>query len=88
MRTEHALADIAAAIGDPARALMLVALLDGRSRSAGELAAAAGVAPQTASTHLARLGAAALIATEKQGGTAITGSPPAKSPRQSKPCSA
>ncbi|MFD1296054.1 ArsR/SmtB family transcription factor [Lysobacter gummosus] len=67
MRTEHALADIAAAIGDPARALMLVALLDGRSRSAGELAAAAGVAPQTASTHLARLGAAALIATEKQG---------------------
>ncbi|MEH6419013.1 ArsR/SmtB family transcription factor [Pseudomonas sp. CGJS7] len=65
--SEHALAEIAAAIGDPARASMLLTLLDGRSRSAGELAAAAGVAPQTASTHLARLSAAALIDTEKQG---------------------
>lgn len=61
------LARIAALIGDPARALMLAALLDGRSRTAGELAQAAGVTPQTASAHLAKLSEAGLLAIEKQG---------------------
>lgn len=61
------LARIAALIGDPARALMLAALLDGRSRSAGELAQAAGITPQTASAHLAKLSEAGLLAIEKQG---------------------
>ncbi|MFW6166275.1 MAG: winged helix-turn-helix domain-containing protein, partial [Ralstonia sp.] len=40
-------------IADPARAAMLTALLDGRALPAGELAHAAGVTAQTASTHLA-----------------------------------
>lgn len=61
------LARIAALIGDPARALMLTALMDGRSRTAGELALAAGVTPQTASAHLARLVDAQLLAIDKQG---------------------
>lgn len=42
-------------MGEPARAAMLVALLDGGSRPASELAAIAGVRPPTASAHLARL---------------------------------
>jgi len=61
------LAETGALIGDPARANMLVALLDGRALTAGELARAAGITPQTASGHLARLTEAGLLALEKQG---------------------
>ena len=61
------LARTAALIGDPARALMLAALMDGRSRTAGELARAGGVTPQTASAHLAKLVGAGLLSIEKQG---------------------
>jgi len=45
-------ARVAAAIGDPTRALMLSRLLDGRCYTATELAAHAGVAASTASQHL------------------------------------
>jgi DNA-binding transcriptional ArsR family regulator len=48
-------AGVAALMGDPARANMLAVLLDGRARTAKELAFAAGVSPQTTSGHLARL---------------------------------
>src|SRR6478752_275061 len=48
-------AQIAAAIGEPARARMLYSLSDGRARTSTELAAIAGVAPSTASVHLQRL---------------------------------
>ena len=61
------IAEIAALVGDPARANMLSALMDGRAMSAGELAHAAHVTPQTASGHLAKLVAARLLADEKQG---------------------
>jgi DNA-binding transcriptional ArsR family regulator len=67
MVTTAALAGTAAAIGDPARANMLAALMDGRALTATELARIAGVAPQTASGHLARLAEAGLILPEKQG---------------------
>lgn len=67
MDAAPSLARIAALIGDPARALMLAALLDGRSRTAGELAQAAGITPQTASAHLTKLSEAGLLAIEKQG---------------------
>ncbi|EYT98429.1 Transcriptional regulator, ArsR family [Pseudomonas aeruginosa PA99] len=67
MNAGTSLARIAALIGDPARALMLAALMDGRSRTAGELAQAAGITPQTASAHLAKLVDAHLLAIEKQG---------------------
>ncbi len=60
-------AEIATAAGDPARAGMLNALMDGRALTASELARVAGITPQTASGHLARLTVAGLIAVEKQG---------------------
>ena len=62
-----ALAEAGALVGDPARACMLTALLDGRALTAGELARVAGVTPQTASGHLARLTQAGLLAQERQG---------------------
>ncbi|MCD5347389.1 helix-turn-helix transcriptional regulator [Agromyces sp. S2-1-8] len=49
------LASPARLMGEPARAAMLVALLDGRALPAGELAAIARVSAPTASAHLARL---------------------------------
>jgi DNA-binding transcriptional ArsR family regulator len=67
MDVAPSLARIAALIGDPARALMLATLMDGRSRSAGELARVGGVTPQTASMHLAKLIGAGMLAIEKQG---------------------
>jgi DNA-binding transcriptional ArsR family regulator len=61
------LAEVAALIGDPARANILVALLDGRALPAGELAAVAGVSPQTASGHLSQLVTARLLSVRNQG---------------------
>ena len=61
------IAGLAALIGDPARANMLSALMAGMPLTAGELAAEAGVTPQTASGHLARLVAAGLLFVEMQG---------------------
>jgi DNA-binding transcriptional ArsR family regulator len=54
-------------IADPARALMLTALLDGRALPAGELAYASGITPQTASSHLAKLLEGGLLAVETEG---------------------
>jgi DNA-binding transcriptional ArsR family regulator len=61
------IAEVAALVGDPARANILVALLGGRALTATELACAAGVSPQTTSGHLSKLSAARLIALMKQG---------------------
>lgn len=61
------LAEIAHLMGDPARASMLHALMDGRALTAKELAWIAGVAPQTASGHLAKLMQGNLIAFAAQG---------------------
>lgn len=57
----------AALIGDPARANMLLALMDGRSLTATELASIAGISSQTASAHLGRLLEGRLLAVERQG---------------------
>lgn len=54
-------------LADPARAMMLMALLDGRALPAGELAYAARVTAQTASSHLAKLLAGGLLALEIEG---------------------
>jgi DNA-binding transcriptional ArsR family regulator len=61
------IAEVAALVGDPARASMLCALLGGRALTATELAHVAGVSPQTTSGHLGKLHAARLIALMKQG---------------------
>ncbi len=63
----NALAEIGSLIGDPGRASMLDALLGGRSLTARELAGHAGITPQTASGHLAKLLEAGLLVMEKQG---------------------
>lgn len=63
----NAVAEIAALIGDAARANILLALMDGRALTAGELAWHAGVSAQTASGHLAKLAEAKVLAVEKQG---------------------
>jgi DNA-binding transcriptional ArsR family regulator len=67
MLSTAAFAGTAALIGDPARANMLAALMDGRALTATELAEVAGISPQTASGHLARLKEAGLLAMERQG---------------------
>ena len=67
MASNARFAEIAALAGDPARAGMLHALLDGRALTASELAHAVGITPQTASGHLARLTAAGLLTVAQQG---------------------
>jgi DNA-binding transcriptional ArsR family regulator len=61
------MAEIAALAGDPARANMLVRLMDGRALTASELAYASYVSAQTASGHLAKLTTSGLLTVEKQG---------------------
>src|SRR2546429_5892359 len=60
-------AEIAALVGAPARARMVSALLDGRALTASELAFAARITPQTASTHLTKLTEAGLLAVVRDG---------------------
>jgi len=67
MASNARFAEIAALAGDPARAGMLHALMDGRALTATELARVAGIAPQTASGHLARMAAGGLLSVDKQG---------------------
>ena len=61
------MAEVAALVGDPARANILCALLGCRALTATELAFAAGVTPQTTSGHLGKLAAARLLVPMKQG---------------------
>jgi DNA-binding transcriptional ArsR family regulator len=61
------IAEIAALVGEPARATMLSALVDGRALTASELAFAARVTPQTASTHLAKLTETGLLSVIREG---------------------
>ncbi|MCL8012304.1 helix-turn-helix transcriptional regulator [Streptomyces sp. AS02] len=61
------LARLAGLIADETRAACLLALLDGRAWTAGELARHAGVAASTLSEHLGKLVAGGLLAEERQG---------------------
>lgn len=67
MRDAPDLAYLAALVGEPARARMLAALLGGIALTATELALEAGIAPSTASAHLARLTRANILALERRG---------------------
>jgi DNA-binding transcriptional ArsR family regulator len=58
---------IAHLLADPARATMLWTLIDGTMRPAGELAYAANISAQSASTHLAKLVEGGFLASEAQG---------------------
>src|SRR5215472_1158834 len=61
------LAEIAGLIGDPSRAQMLSVLMDGRALTSLELSIAAGVTPQTASSHLSKLCGSRLLTVERKG---------------------
>jgi DNA-binding transcriptional ArsR family regulator len=64
---EANIASPAALIGDPGRAAMLQALMDGRAHPAGALAWAAGLTAQAASNHLAKLVDGGLVSVEREG---------------------
>lgn len=64
---ERAVARIAGAIGEPARARMLFCLMDGHARTSTELAIVADVSTSTASAHLNRLKAERLVKVMTQG---------------------
>ena len=67
MSLQPNVASAAFLIADPARAAMLTSLIDGRARPASELAFAAGITAQTASSHLAKLLAGGLLTVETEG---------------------
>lgn len=61
------IAQIGSLVGEPARTAMLMELMDGRALTATELARAAGISPQTGSSHLAQLVDAGLLSVTSQG---------------------
>jgi len=67
MRDGPNITNIAAMIGDHARAEVLTVLMSGMALTATELADAAGVTRQTISAHLAKLQEAGLLSVESQG---------------------
>jgi DNA-binding transcriptional ArsR family regulator len=67
MRDGPNITNIAAMIGDHARAEVLTVLMSGMALTATELADAAGVTRQTISSHLAKLQEAGLLSVESQG---------------------
>jgi DNA-binding transcriptional ArsR family regulator len=64
---DAAVSSIAAAIAEPARARILLCLMDGHARTSTELAVVAGVSPSTTSVHLHRLEKARLVKVVAQG---------------------
>jgi len=65
--SRYRVAELGALLADPVRAGILLALMDGTVRPAGELARIAGVAPSTASGHLKKLVEGELLAVVNQG---------------------
>ena len=67
MKEKHAISSLGYLLADPGRTAMLLALLEGRSLPAGELARAASVSAQSASAHLAKLSRGGLITVQREG---------------------
>lgn len=67
MVTISSMAEVASLVGEPARAAMLQAMMDGRALTAGELAGVANITPQTASAHLNQLCVSGLVSVLQQG---------------------
>lgn len=61
------IARVAALFAEPARSRIVLHLLDGRALPASQLATSAGIAPSTASAHLARLVAEGVLNVEQHG---------------------
>jgi DNA-binding transcriptional ArsR family regulator/DNA-binding PadR family transcriptional regulator len=67
MDEANQLAKLSAQLGDPARAAIVISLMDGSSRPTGELQISANVSPSSASTHLSKLVSARILTVVKQG---------------------
>jgi DNA-binding transcriptional ArsR family regulator len=67
MRGDADVAAAAALLAEPARATLVLAAMEDGPLPATELAARAGIAPSTASEHLARLVAGGFLATSRSG---------------------
>lgn len=67
MNDPDVVARVAGLLADPARAQIVLTLIDGSMRPAGELAFAANVSAQSASAHLAKLVEGGLLALQPQG---------------------
>src|SRR5262245_60504338 len=67
MNEPDVVARAAGLLADPARAQIMLTLLDGSMRPAGELAFAANISAQSASAHLAKLVEGGLLALQPQG---------------------
>src|SRR5262245_11507471 len=67
MKEKYAISTLGYLLADPGRAAMLVALLEGRSLPAGELARAASVSAQSASAHLSKPSRGGLITVQREG---------------------
>jgi DNA-binding transcriptional ArsR family regulator len=63
----HPISSVGELIAEPARTAILITLLDGRARPAGELAMIAGISPQSASAHLSKLVDGALLTVRNHG---------------------
>ena len=67
MTARYAIADVAALLGEPTRAAILLALLDGRALPAGELAVEARLSAAATSLHLAKLTRGGLLSVRQEG---------------------
>jgi DNA-binding transcriptional ArsR family regulator len=67
MNVVYPIASVAELMGEPARAAILVALLDGRALPAGELALISGLSAQSASGHLSKLVDGGLLSVQSEG---------------------
>jgi DNA-binding transcriptional ArsR family regulator len=67
MKTTYPIAVVGELIGEPARAAILIALLNGKSRTAGELALTANISAQSASAHLSKLVDGGLLTMDRSG---------------------
>jgi DNA-binding transcriptional ArsR family regulator len=67
MNEPDVVARVAGLLADPARAQILLTLIDGSTRPAGELAFAANISAQSASAHLAKLVEGGLLALQPRG---------------------
>lgn len=65
--SEPDVASVASLLGDPSRAAICLALMDGRTVPASELARRAGISAQTTSNHLSKLIRGRIVAVEQRG---------------------
>lgn len=67
MDDSRQLANISGQLADPARAAIVLSLMDGSSRPTGELQVAANISPSSASVHLSKLVNAKVLSVVKRG---------------------